>query len=111
MYALAKWRGCGASINERMGFAARPPSITNKTKKIMKKKDEFKPQAGYCLSNLGGIQIEVNDCGDMVRYQWYDLKPSMRWLPIRYNMKGDPFFVARGQRWYLSNFMRYNVFH
>jgi hypothetical protein len=74
----------------------------------MKKKDEFKPQGGYPLSYNGGIQIEVNDEGDAVRYQWYDFKPSMRWIKIQYNMKGDPFFVARGQRWYLYNFLRYN---
>jgi hypothetical protein len=76
----------------------------------MKKRDEFKPQAGYCLSNYGGMAIEINDTCDAVRYQWYDLKPSMRWIKIRYDMKGEPYFMARGQRWYLENFIRFNAF-
>jgi hypothetical protein len=77
----------------------------------MKKKDEFKPQAYKPLSNLGGMQIELNEACDAVRYQWYDLKPSMRWIRIRYNREGEPCFIARGTLWYLSEFMRFNAFH
>lgn len=66
---------------------------------------EFQAQAALCLSNYGGIAIELSSCGEAVRYQWYDKKPS-RWRKIYYNQKGEPYFKAHGRRFYLNEFQR-----
>lgn len=66
---------------------------------------EFQAQAALCLSNGGGIAVELNNTGEAIRYQWYDRKPS-RWCKIYYSQKGEPYFRARGRRFYLNEFLR-----
>jgi capsid protein len=68
-------------------------------------KDVFTPQAAKAMSNFGGMAIEVDRTGEAVRYQWYDFKPSMRWIRIRQTRKGRDYFNARNSRWYLDEFM------
>lgn len=66
---------------------------------------EFKTHAVLCLSNWGGVAIEVSDTGEAVRYKWYEDKPS-RWCKVYYNRKSEPYFKIAGRRYYLSEFMR-----
>lgn len=65
--------------------------------------EKFQAQAVLCLSNHGGIAIELSAYGDAIRYQWYDEKPS-RWCRICFNQKGEHYFKAHGRRFYLSEF-------
>lgn len=65
--------------------------------------EKFQAQAVLCLSNHGGIAIELSSNGEAIRYQWYDKKPS-RWCRIRFNQKGEHYFIAHGRRFYLSEF-------
>lgn len=68
----------------------------------MKTKD-FKPVAGLCLSNYGGVEIMLNDFCDAVIYSYYG-KVAKRWQKIKYNVAGDPYFTIYGRRYYLSEF-------
>lgn len=65
----------------------------------------FKPQAVLCICNHGGIAIQINDKNDMVRYQWFDNKPS-RWQSIKYNKDGEPFLRVRNTRYLIKDFIR-----
>ena len=67
---------------------------------------KFVAHAVLCLTNHGGITIQVNDNNDMVRYQWFDNKPSKRWQTIKYNKHGLPYIRVRNVRYYLDQFMR-----
>ena len=66
---------------------------------------EFTAHAVLCLSNWGGVAIEVSNTGETVRYKWYEDKPS-RWCKIYYNRKSEPYFKIAGRRYYLNEFMR-----
>ena len=71
------------------------------------KKEIFKPVAGLCLSNFGGVEIMLNNFCDAVLYSWYG-KVARRWQSVKYNKNGDPFFTVYGRRFYLNEFIRYN---
>lgn len=64
----------------------------------------FKPQAVLALTNSGGIAIQINNSNDMVRYQWFDNKPSNKWQAIKYNKIGMPFMRVKNVRYYLDQF-------
>lgn len=73
-------------------------------------KKEFKPTGYYCVSNCGGIECEINWCGDGVRYRWTYGNPKekvSRWQEIKYTAKGRAYFVCNRRRYYLDEFMRY----
>lgn len=65
----------------------------------------FKPQAVLGLTNSGGIAIQIDNSNDMVRYQWFNDKPS-RWQFIKYNKEGEPFFRVRNTRYLIKDFIR-----
>lgn len=69
------------------------------------KTNNFKPQAYLCLTNNGGISIELNNTGEAIRYQWYNQKPS-RWIKLYYNLNGDAYFKINGIRYHLYKFLR-----
>lgn len=77
----------------------------------MTKKQEFKPCAYYCVSNYGGIEIEVNGYGDAVRYRWSygspDVEKVSRWQEIKHDRGGRTYFVCNRRRYYLDEFMLY----
>ena len=74
---------------------------------MKKNKVNFKPVAGLCLSNFGGVEIMLNNFCDAVLYSWYG-KVARRWQSVKYNKNGDPFFTVYGRRFYLNEFIRYN---
>lgn len=72
----------------------------------MKKEREFKPCGVLALSNLGGIAIELSDCGEWARYKWFDEAPSKR-IRIRYTAaKGIPYVRIGNRHYRLDKFMR-----
>lgn len=61
---------------------------------------------GYlCISNLGGIEVVINNSNDGVLYKYYN-KIGYRWQEIKYTAKGRGYFTIYGKRYYLDNFMR-----
>ena len=68
---------------------------------------EFKPQASKALSNLGGIEIMVNESGDAVTYSYYG-KPTGRWQEIKYNSEGRAYFTVGNSRHYFDEFIKYD---
>ena len=70
----------------------------------------FNPCGGLAISNCGGIEVEINNCGDAVRYRWSYGNPNekvSRWQEIKYSAKGRAYFVCKRRRYYLDEFMRY----
>ena len=71
----------------------------------MKTKDkEFNPQAYLTLSNSGGIEIEINDSGDAVRFRMYNGNVSC-WQELKFDANGEIYFYAYSNRYYLNQFM------
>lgn len=67
---------------------------------------KFVAHAVLCLTNHGGIAIQVNDKNDCIRYKWFDNKPSKKWQYIKYNKHGLPYIRVRNVRYYLDQFMK-----
>lgn len=67
----------------------------------------FVPCGYKTISNMGGIEIMINSCGDGIIYSWYG-KIAKRWQEIKYNNSGEPYFTIYGRRYYLYEFMRIN---
>lgn len=69
---------------------------------------EFKASGYLCLSNSGGIEVEINSCGDGVRYRFTHDQKVSRWQEIKYSRRESrPYFVCHKRRYYLDQFMRY----
>ena len=75
----------------------------------MKVKDAFKPMGYKSICNFFGIEIEISNCGSMVRYRIGDGAVS-QWREIHYTKGGRPFFEvskAHGRtRYYMDEFMK-----
>ena len=72
---------------------------------------EFKAQAQLTTSNFGGMEIEVDDSGDGLRYRWNqsDSPDEPVEAEIEYDTDGEPYFkTAEGESYFLSDFMRVN---
>ena len=65
----------------------------------------FKPHAALTISNCGGIEIEINETGEAVKYRYFG-KIGRRTCMIQYTTAGRAFFRIRNQRYYLDEFMR-----
>ena len=65
----------------------------------------FEPIAARAMSNLGGIEIEINETGEAVRYRYFG-KIGRRACQIQYTTTGRAFFRIRNQRYYLDEFTR-----
>jgi hypothetical protein len=72
----------------------------------MKIEDEFKPQGYLTLSNMGGIEIEVNKTGEAVRFRMYNGNVS-NWQEIKFDENGEMYFYAYSNRYYLNQFIKY----
>lgn len=69
----------------------------------MKTKDEFKPQGYLTLSNMGCIEIEINNAGDAVRFRMYNGNVSC-WQEIKFDENGEMYFYAYSNKYYLNQF-------
>ena len=66
----------------------------------------FAPVAALAFCNWGGIEIEINETGEAVRYRFTnDNKPSRRTCKIQYTTAGRAYFRANKRRYYLDEFM------
>ena len=69
------------------------------------KTNDFKAMGFLTLSNLGGIEIEINDTCEFVRYKYFG-KIGQRPCQIHYTNAGRAYFRAIKRRFYLDEFMR-----
>ena len=65
----------------------------------------FKPSAALAISNWGGIEIEIDETGEAVKYRYFG-KIGRRACQIQYTTTGREFFRIRNQRFYLDEFTR-----
>lgn len=65
----------------------------------------FKPSAVLAICNWGGIEIEINNTGEFVRYKYFG-KIGRRPCQIHYTNTGRAYFMAIKRRFYLDEFMR-----
>lgn len=77
----------------------------------IKAKDTFKPMGYKSICNLFGIEIEVSNCGSMVRYRIGENGAVSDWKEIHYIEGGRPFFEvnkkAHGRaRYYIDEFTK-----
>ena len=77
----------------------------------MKVKDAFKPMGYKSICNFFGIEIEVSNCGSMVRYRIGESGAVSEWKEIHYTKGGRPFFEVSKKahgcaRYYLDEFMK-----
>ena len=70
-------------------------------------KNTFISHGHFCISNFGGYEIQLSDCGDGARLKYYD-KVS-RWQEIKFNVAGEPYVTYYGRKLELNNFMRNNI--
>ena len=71
---------------------------------------------GYCAESAFSAQViyKIDNAEERVlssyKYQGMDGEKQTRptWSKIRYNMKGQPYFMARKRRHYFDDFMRLN---
>lgn len=70
-------------------------------------KKEFKTMGVLALSNLGGIEIEINNTGEYVRYRYYG-EIGQRPCKIDYTNDGRGYFRINSRRYYLDMFMSVN---
>ena len=66
---------------------------------------DFKPHGYLALNNWGGIEIEINDTNESVRYRYFG-NVGLKSCKISYTNKGRAYFRAYGRRYYLDEFMR-----
>ena len=65
----------------------------------------FEPSAALAVCNWGGIEIEINETGEAVRYSHFG-KIGRRACKIQYTTTGRAFFRIRNQRYYVDEFTR-----
>ena len=66
---------------------------------------DFKPHGYLCICNWGGIEIEINDINESVRYRYFG-EIGRKPCKISYTNKGRAYFRVHGRRYYLDEFMR-----
>ena len=66
---------------------------------------DFKPQSYLTISNIGGIEIEISDSGEAVRFRMYDGTVS-NWQEIKFDDNGETYFLAYSDRYYLNQFTK-----
>ena len=66
---------------------------------------DFKPHGFLSISNLGGIEIEINRTNESVRYRYFG-NVGRKPCKISYTNKGRAYFRVYGRRYYLDEFMR-----
>lgn len=77
----------------------------------MKQGEAFKPMGYKSICNFFGIEIEVSNCGSMVRYRIGENGAVSEWKEIHYTKGRRPFFEVNKKahgctRYYLDEFMK-----
>ena len=66
---------------------------------------DFKPHGYLTLTNWGGIEIEINDTNESVRYRYFG-NVGRKPCKICYTNNGRAYIRVYGRRYYLDEFMR-----
>ena len=72
----------------------------------MKQGETFKPMAYKTICNSFGMEIEVSNCGSMVRYRIGENVAVSDWKEIHFTKSGKPYFNCNKIRYYLDEFMK-----
>ena len=59
-------------------------------------KDTFITHGVLCLCNWGGLEIQLNECGDGARVRdnyGGEKRNKTRWQQIKYDRQGEPFII------------------
>ena len=72
----------------------------------MKQGETFKPTAYKTICNSYGIEIEISNCGSMVRCRIGENGAVSDWKEIHFTKKGKPYFNYGKTKYYLNEFMR-----
>ena len=73
----------------------------------MAKSINFVPDGYRTVSNMGGIEIMINNFGDGIIYKYFG-KMAKRWQQVKFTATGRAYFTINGKREYLENYMRIN---
>jgi len=68
---------------------------------------EFESHGYWPLSNFGGLQIQISDCGSWARLKWFD-DPPQPWQEIKHAVVKGEYVTLYSQRYYLFEFTRIN---
>lgn len=73
----------------------------------MKQGETFTPMGYKSICNSFGMEIEISNCGSMVRYRIGENGAVNGWKEIRFTKNGKPFFEMHTHtRYYLDEFMK-----
>lgn len=68
---------------------------------------KFKPHGFHCVSNFGGWEIELSDCGDSARIRDSHSNEKSKWKEIKYTLKkGKAYVKAFKRKHKIQNFIR-----
>jgi hypothetical protein len=73
--------------------------------------DNFKPQGGVQISNSMGIEIEIDNRGENVRWRYVSDNSdpnNIKESEILYDSEGEPYFLVGNMEILLSDVMRFN---
>lgn len=73
----------------------------------MKQGETFKPMAYKTLTNSFGMEIEVSNCGSMVRYRIGENGAVSDWKEIHFTKSSKPYFNCNKTRYYLDEFIKF----
>lgn len=73
----------------------------------MKQGETFKPMAYKTICNAFGMEIEVSNCGSMVRCRVGEKGAVSNWKEIHFTKSGKPYFNYGKTRYYLDEFMKF----
>ena len=76
----------------------------------------FKAHGYHCISNCGGVEIQISDDGSTARLRYYThehtpqhgvhIQEPTPWLEVQYDASGEPYIEYKTSIEYLNKFMR-----
>lgn len=73
---------------------------------MRKSRSDFKPCGYKTISNISSMQIQISNCGSMVRCKKENERVSS-WHEIYFEADGEPYFIDSKQKYYLSEFTKF----
>ena len=71
---------------------------------MIMQKSCFTRHGFHCLSNHGGMEIQLSTCGESARLKYYGKKS--RWQQIKFSRSGIPFVTYYNRRFLISAFIK-----
>lgn len=123
-----EWASSLEKIADKLGLYISETEIDGRTKiarnmrtfswatimEMKHNKSGFKPMGYTTVSNFATIEIEISNCGSMVRYRMVDYTvpandwnaPVSDWTEIRFEKSGRAYFTAYNTKRYLDEVLR-----